>query len=65
MEFTWSWAVQNILYYLIFFLQYFRYYIWWERYDISIYQYIEKVFENLSQLKSVKIADKISGSEWS
>ena len=22
-------------------------------------------FENLSQLKSVKIADKISGSEWS
>ena len=65
MEFTWSWAVQNILYYLIFFLQYFRYYIWWERYDISIYQYIEKVFENLSQLKSVKIADRISGSEWS
>ena len=65
MEFTWSWAVQNILYYLIFFLQYFRYHIWWERYDISIYQYIEKVFENLSQLKSVKIADRISGSEWS
>ena len=65
MEFTWSWAVQNILYYLIFFLQYFRYYIWWERYDISIYQYIEKVFENLSQLKSVKIADRISGREWS
>ena len=65
MEFTWSWAVQNILYYLIFFLQYFRYHIWWERYDISIYQYIEKVFENLSQLKSVKIADRISGREWS
>ena len=65
MEFTWSWAVQNILYYLIFFWQYFRYYIWWERYDISIYQYIEKVFENLSQLKSVKIADRISGREWS